>query len=104
MVYHLEEGRCSGAPEMNSDAIYHLIRSMDTDNVISKNSAAWFLSSPMTITAGEDARRGNEYKCYACPRKFKTLNSLNQHLNSSNVRELNLFVPPRCRKPARAAN
>jgi hypothetical protein len=50
----------------------------------------------ITYSANECAFNGRDYECYLCHNTFKTLDRLNQHLNSPAHDELE-FQCPHCR-------
>ncbi|KAK3936866.1 hypothetical protein QBC46DRAFT_394087 [Diplogelasinospora grovesii] len=80
LVHHLESGSCAGAPNLNRDQIYRMVRSKDPSGMISKNLIGWTGSS--TYEATDRAWNGSAWECYFCHRQFGQMNSLNQHLKS----------------------
>jgi hypothetical protein len=81
---HVENGRCPGAPGMNRDSLYQLVRSMDTNNRLSRRSIFEDrgIAAGVRYIASETAWNGRGYECFLCHRTFKLLGGLNSHLNS----------------------
>lgn len=83
MVHHLERGSCPGAPQLNRDQIYKLVRSRDPNGIISKKLIGWTGEADVTYEANGGSWNGYGYECYLCPKQCSSLSGLNQHLNSA---------------------
>ncbi|KAK4223681.1 hypothetical protein QBC38DRAFT_372664 [Podospora fimiseda] len=81
MTHHVENGACSAIPNWGREKTYRFIRSRDPTGVISKKLIGWTGDSG-GYEAGQRSWNGSAYECYFCHREFRTLYSLNQHLNS----------------------
>lgn len=87
MVHHLENGACRNAPGLTRDDIYRIVRRKDPNGIISKKLIGWEGESGAQYEASDRAWNGHAWECYFCHRGFRTLNSLNQHLNSPAHRQ-----------------
>ncbi|GAP91258.1 putative zinc finger protein [Rosellinia necatrix] len=80
LTHHLEAGSCPKAAGISRDVIYRAVRRLDPAGSITKKLIGWHSSS--TYEATEHTWNGYYYECYLCHRAFKSLKSLNQHLQS----------------------
>jgi hypothetical protein len=94
ITHHVEDGHCDGAPGMNRDSLYQLVRSMDPNNRISQRSIFEDRGSVAGVkyAASKTAWTGKGYECFFCHQTFKMLNGLNSHLNS-DARTFSLVLP-----------
>lgn len=83
MVHHLERGSCPGAPQLNRDQIYKLVRSRDPSGIISKKLIGWVGEANVTYEASSRSWNGFGYECYLCHKQCSSLSGLNQHMNSA---------------------
>ena len=95
MTIHLESGTCVSG--VDRQAVNDTIRSRDTDHLITERlltypSANGRVDDTWATTA---AWNGRAYECYFCPREFRTLPALNQHLKSP-VHEQKMYKCPKC--------
>ncbi|KJZ74885.1 hypothetical protein HIM_05794 [Hirsutella minnesotensis 3608] len=103
LTHHLELGSCAGAPDLNRDELYRLVRSRDPQGIVSKNLIGWTGSSFFDIVDASEAWNGYGYECYFCHRSFKNSGALNQHL-SSPIHQQDLYhcPNPACRNDFRS--
>nr|OQO28788.1 hypothetical protein B0A51_04931 [Rachicladosporium sp. CCFEE 5018] len=82
LMHHFETGSCPHARYLNRKTILELIRERDTSGVITKKQIGWQTNDNESYVASAASWNGHAYECYHCHRDFKTLMSLNQHLDS----------------------
>ncbi|KAK4034872.1 hypothetical protein C8A01DRAFT_48822 [Parachaetomium inaequale] len=95
IAMHIERGWCPGAPNMDRDEMYRMVRSKDPKDRISRRSIFGDLAgaAPVKFAASETAWTGKGYECYFCHEKFGSLNGLNCHLNSDTHQEVLYHCP-----------
>ncbi|RPA71178.1 hypothetical protein BJ508DRAFT_345450, partial [Ascobolus immersus RN42] len=97
MTVHLESSTCtSGITRQRLNAF---VRGADTRGLITKN----LLTSSETIletVATNASWNGRAFACYFCDREFRTLQALNQHLNSP-AHEQMMYHCPKCKSEFR---
>lgn len=86
--HHLENGSCTGAPDLNRETILEMIRQRDPNG---------------TITVEQIERRdegnvnnvvnGNLWECYICHDQFNSSYGLNMHLNSPRHKDKEYHCP-----------
>lgn len=82
LTYHLESGSCPQAQALNRDTLYEYIRRKDRRGAITKNLIGWTGSDQYEATDHAYDYASQRWECSLCFRLFKSLQSLNQHLNS----------------------
>jgi Zinc-finger of C2H2 type len=94
MTIHLESGICpSGATRQK---VNNAIRLHDRNNLITERLLTYPDSTGRTeVWATSAAWNGHAFECYFCDREFRSLRSLNQHLQSP-VHEQKLYHCPKC--------
>jgi len=94
MTIHLESGTCpSGATRHK---VNETIRFYDRNNLITDRLLTYPDSNGSTETwATSAAWNGHAFECYFCPREFRSLPALNQHLKSP-AHEQKLYHCPKC--------
>lgn len=96
MTIHLESGACSSG--MTRKTLNNVIRAQDTNHIITERLLTYSdANSEKTIDtwATNAAWNGRSYKCYFCPREFRTLPDLNKHLKSP-AHEQKIYKCPKC--------
>lgn len=80
---HLETGSCPNARNLSHETILSEIRRRDPGHLITKKLLTYPSSTTTTSnTATSASWNGSCYECYLCHRGFRSLNALNQHVNS----------------------
>ncbi|OOF98216.1 hypothetical protein ASPCADRAFT_164606 [Aspergillus carbonarius ITEM 5010] len=82
VTHHLETGSCPRASSLNRETIHKLIRSRDTQGIITNKLLEWYEDDSGQYSATRRAFNGRYWECYICHREFNTVTALNQHLNS----------------------
>lgn len=91
--HHLERNSCPNATGVNRATIYRAIRERDPHSVITKGQLEWHDWTPNM------AWNGSDYECYICHRKFRSMQSLKQHLHSPAHQQELYHCPSRqCQK------
>ncbi|KAK6437634.1 hypothetical protein LTR95_006163 [Oleoguttula sp. CCFEE 5521] len=81
-THHVETGSCPKARNINRENLHTFIDERDTSSIITNKQIGWHTNDNESFVAGEASWNGHAYECYLCRRDFKTLRSLNQHLDS----------------------
>lgn len=82
LTHHLERGSCPNASGLNRETLYKFIRSKDPGGSITKNLIGWHESASYEASNSAFNHVLQAWECYFCHRLFRTVASLNQHLNS----------------------
>ncbi|KAL3421507.1 hypothetical protein PVAG01_07952 [Phlyctema vagabunda] len=80
LTIHLESGACSSG--IDRGQINHFVKQLDRNHVITKPLITMSGHTNIQNTASALSWNGSAYGCYLCPRRFRTLDSLNTHLKS----------------------
>jgi hypothetical protein len=97
VTIHLESGTCASGIDRHQ--INTAIRNLDRDHHVTRPMLTLPGYDNIESFATERAFNGSAYECYLCSRAFRTLYSLNAHLQSP-VHEQNLYHCPKpsCRR------
>ena len=95
VIHHLETGSCPKARNLDHATILAEIRRRDPHHVIVKKLLTYPSSTPTITTVTSACWNGNGYECYLCHREFRTLRSLDQHVNSPTHRQKVYHCPGR---------
>ncbi|KAH9905221.1 hypothetical protein F4778DRAFT_698055 [Xylariomycetidae sp. FL2044] len=99
LTHHVETGSCPNAPTINRDTLYKFVRSKDPGGIITKNLIGWAGSTQYEASRRSYNAKRHGWECYLCHRLFKSLPSLNQHLNSPTHQETLYYCANRsCKK------
>lgn len=95
IALHLE----SGCHKVNRHHITAAVHAMNIILDISIRRITGPTSTPTirTYVATEASFNGSKYKCYLCPKSFRTLSALNGHLNSP-AHDEDEFRCPKCKR------
>lgn len=94
MTIHLESGSCVSG--ITRQTVNNEIRARDTNHLITERLLTYPDSDGRVDTwATSAAWNGHGYECYFCPREFRSLPGLNQHLKSP-VHEQSIYHCPHC--------
>ncbi|KAL4779081.1 hypothetical protein BJX76DRAFT_365554 [Aspergillus varians] len=100
LSHHLETSACPNAPFLSREKIYHMVRGRDPHGVITHKQIGWKEEENAQYSANFHSWNGDGYECYLCHREFRSVHSLNQHLNSSTHKQQVYHCPNRgCAKP-----
>ena len=103
IALHIESGACHNINRRQVTAAIHSLTITPTISNSHRLHAATTTASPIksrTIaqySATEQAFNGSAYECYFCHRTFRTLISLNAHLNSPS-HDADEFMCPKCKQ------
>jgi hypothetical protein len=79
---HLGYGSCPKAPNLDHDAILHIIQQRDPHGVITNKQIEWHKEVNVKYSVTEQAFNGFSWECYLCHKEFNASTALNAHLNS----------------------
>ncbi|PGH11809.1 hypothetical protein AJ80_06967 [Polytolypa hystricis UAMH7299] len=83
LSHHLEAGACTSARSLNRESIHHIIRERDPNGLITSKQIGWHTGEMnSTYSSTSSAYNGDSWECYICHREFKTVKSLDSHINS----------------------
>lgn len=102
IAHHIESGACHNINRHQVTAAVHALKIIPTISLSHRLEGGVNKSNPSTRTvihysANERSFNGTAYECYLCRSTFRTLASLNSHLNSA-AHDADEFKCPKCKK------
>ena len=92
LILHCESGTCPSG--VTRQAVDRVVARIDRGGIIT-NPARMIENTVVTQTwATERSWNGYAYECFLCHKDFRTLNALNQHLQSPAHQESKYRCPP----------
>ena len=82
VAHHVESASCPKAPSMNRSTILRILQSRDPKCIITNKQIEWQPEEQCEYRATQRAFNGYSWECYLCHKTYRTVASLNQHLNS----------------------
>ena len=81
--HHVESAACPQAPPgMNRQTLLRFLQTRDPRGFITNKQLEWHPEQNVEYSASQYAFNGRSWECYLCHKTYRTVASLNQHLNS----------------------
>ncbi|EGO27988.1 hypothetical protein SERLADRAFT_383880, partial [Serpula lacrymans var. lacrymans S7.9] len=96
-AHHIESGACHHITRHQVTAAVHSMGIVPTISVSRRLEGPYVPPTIVHYSATEQSFNGKAFQCYLCPRSFKSLSSLNTHLNSA-AHDDDEFKCPKCKR------